>query len=141
MEIYVIGSKKDFNEQQIKRLEKLGKLLFIEEVKDKYKEEYVNSKEEKILVIDPDMIGWEFPNDLIDKIPNLKAISLMSTSYSYVDIDYCNKNGIVVTNVPKYSTDSVAEYACFLMMALARKLPIQMKNEFRLMFNDHATGL
>lgn len=33
--------------------------------------------------------------------------------------------------MPKYSTDSVAEYACFLMMSIARKLPLQIKNNLR----------
>ena len=140
MEIYVVGSKSDFNEDQMKRLQNLGDLFFIEEVKDKYNEKYVNSNAEKILVIDPDLMGWELKNDLIDKIPNLKAICLMSTSYSYIDIDYCNKKGIVVTNVPKYSTDSVAEYACFLMISLARKLPIQMKNSFKEDFSAKYMG-
>ncbi len=128
MELYVVGSKKDFNEEQLKRLEGLGQLIFIEEVKDKYNEQYVTSNEEKIIVLDPDLVGWEFPNDLIEKINNLKAICLMSTAFNYIDIDFCNEKGIVVTNVPKYSTNSVAEYASFLMMAVARKLPLQMKN-------------
>ena len=131
MEIYVLGEKKDFNENQLERLNRLGSLIFIENVTDKYNEKYVSSNEEKILVIDPDKINWELGNDLIDKIPNLKAVCLMSTSYGYVDIDYCNKKGITITNVPKYSTDSVAEYASFLMMALARKLPMQIKNNYK----------
>ena len=140
MEIYVVGSKSDFNEDQMKRLQNLGDLFFIEEVKDKYNEKYIKRNAEKILVIDPDLMGWELKNDLIDKIPNLKALCLMSTSYSYVDIDYCNKNNIIVTNVPKYSTESVAEYACFLMMAIARKLPIQMKNGFKEDFSAKFMG-
>lgn len=136
MKIYVIGEKKDFNENQIKRLQELGTMVYIEEIKDKYNEEYTKDEEEKILVVDPDKINWELKNDLIDKISNLKGICLMSTSYSYVDVNYCNKKGIIVTNVPKYSTDSVTEYACFLMMAIARKLPMQIKNNFKEEFTE-----
>ena len=131
MEICVVGLRDDFTKEQIKRLQNLGKLIFVEETDNKFNEQYINSKEEKILVLDPDIVHWKFPNDLIARIPNLKAICLMSTSYRFIDIDYCNKNNIIVTNVPKYATDSVAEYACFLMMAVARKLPIQIKSNFK----------
>lgn len=131
MEVYVIGKKKDFTKEQIGRLEKIGTLNFIEEKHDMYNSEYVKSKESKIIAIDPDYTDWKFPNDLIDKIQNLKGICLMTTSYSYIDLNFCSKRNIVVTNVPKYSTDSVAEYACFLMMAIAKKLPLQIKNDLK----------
>lgn len=136
MEVYVIGEKKDFTDQQIRRLEKLGNINFIEEKHDMYNSEYVKSKENKIIAIDPDFIDWKFPNDLIEKIPNLKGICLMSTSYSYIDLEFCEKRNIIVTNVPKYSTDSVAEYACFLMMSIARKVPLQIKNNLREDFSN-----
>lgn len=131
MEVYVIGEKKDFTEEQIKRLEKVGSLNFIEEKHDMYNSEYVKSNEPKIIAVNPDFTDWKFPNDLIEKIPNLKGICLMSTSYSYIDLEFCNKRNIIVTNVPKYSTDSVAEYACFLMMSIARKVPLQIKNNLK----------
>lgn len=131
MEVYVIGNKKDFTKEQIGRLEKIGTLNFIEEKHDMYNSEYVKSKEDKIIAIDPDFTDWKFPNDLIDKIQNLKGICLMTTSYSYIDLEFCSKRNIVVTNVPKYSTDSVAEYACSLMMSIARKLPLQIKNNLK----------
>lgn len=131
MEIYVIGSKKDFTKEQIKRLKQVGNLKFIEEKHDMYNAEYVKTNEPKVIAIDPDLTGWEFSNALIEKIPNLKGICLMSTSYSYIDLEFCKKRNVVVTNVPKYSTDSVAEYACFLMMAIARKIPLQIKNNLK----------
>lgn len=131
MEIYIIGNKKDFSAEQIKILENAGKLKFIEEKHDMYNAEYVKSNEAKIIAIDPDLIDWNLSNDVIEKIPNLKGICLMSTSFSYVDVEFCKQKDIIVTNVPKYSTDSVAEYACFLMMAIAKKLPLQLKNNLR----------
>lgn len=131
MEIYIVGSKNNFTNEQLNRLKNLGNLIFIEKVKDKYNEVYTKSNEPKVIAFDPDLINWDLPNDLIEQISNLKGICLMSTSYSYVDVDYCKSKNIVVTNVPKYSTDSVAEYACFLMMAIARKLPLQIKNDYK----------
>lgn len=136
MEIYVIGNKKDFSAEQIKNLENVGNLKFIEEKHDMYNAEYIKSNESKVIAIDPDLIDWNLPNDIIDRIPNLKGICLMSTSFCYVDIEFCKQKDIVVTNVPKYSTDSVAEYACFLMMAIAKKLPLQLKNDLKEDFSN-----
>lgn len=136
MEIYIIGEKKDFTKEQVERLNNLGNVYFIEEKHDMYNSKYVKSNEPKIIAIDPDLTDWSFPNDLIEKIPNLMGICLMSTSYSYIDLEFCKSKNIAVTNVPKYSTDSVAEYACFLMMAISRKLPLQIKNNLKEDFSD-----
>lgn len=141
MEIYIIDKKENFNEGQIKRIEKCGKVVFIEEEHNMFEGAYTKSDEEKIIAINPDLIGWNLQNDVLDRITNLKAICLMSTSYSYVDIEYCKNRNIVVTNVPNYSTDSVAEYAVFLMLSISRKLPIQIKGEWKENFTDEFCGM
>lgn len=128
MEIYVINKKDGFTKDQLERIEKLGKVIFIEEEHDMYNAEYIKSTEPKIIALNPDLTGWGFPVDLISKIPNLKGIALQTTSFKFIDLDYTKNNNITITNVPNYSTESVAEDACFFMLALARKLPIQLKN-------------
>lgn len=137
MEIYVIASKNNFTKEQIERMEAIGDIKFIEEKNDMYNSDYINSNEPKVIAIDPDLTDWTFSNDLIEKIPNLKGICLMTTAYSYIDLEFCTKRNIAITNVPKYSTDSVAEYACFLMMAIARKMPLQLKNNLKEDFSEN----
>ena len=80
--------------------------------------------ESKVVALDPDVVGWKFENETIDKIPNLKAICLETTGYEWVDGDYCAKKGIAVTNVPHYASNSVAEKCVIMALALAKKLPL-----------------
>jgi glycerate dehydrogenase len=46
---------------------------------------------------------------LIDQLPKLKYIGVTATGYNVVDVVTASRKGIVVTNIPAYSTDSVAQ--------------------------------
>jgi len=48
-------------------------------------------------------------DELMGKLPQLKYIGVLATGYNVVDIAAARKRGIVVTNIPAYSTDSVVQ--------------------------------
>ena len=47
--------------------------------------------------------------DIISKLPHLKYIGVLATGYNVVDTEAARLKGIVVTNIPSYSSDSVAQ--------------------------------
>lgn len=48
--------------------------------------------------------------EILSHCPNLKYIGVLATGYNVVDLEACRKRGITVTNIPAYSTDSVAQH-------------------------------
>ena len=46
---------------------------------------------------------------LMDQLPSLKYIGVTATGYNVVDVQAAAERGIVVTNIPAYSTNSVAQ--------------------------------
>lgn len=58
--------------------------------------------------------------EIIYRCTNLKMISLATTGYDDVDMDAVKSKNIIVTNIPNYATESVAEHAIGLMISAAR---------------------
>jgi len=136
MKIIVINPKSDFSDNQILTLESVGQITWIEG-NDYQSNPIFVSSDDKIVVVGPELVNWEFPNEFIDKIANLKAICLPTTDYSWVDGAYLREKGILLTNVAKYSTESVAEYAISMMFNVVKKLPLIVKNNWKLDYDKH----
>ena len=48
-------------------------------------------------------------SEVIAQLPHLKYIGVLATGYNVVDVEAAHQRGITVTNVPAYSTESVAQ--------------------------------
>jgi len=58
----------------------------------------------------------------MDAMPNLKFIATRSTGFDHINIEEAQKRGIVVSNIPTYGENTVAEMAFALILALSRKI-------------------
>jgi glycerate dehydrogenase len=56
--------------------------------------------------------------ELLSRVPHLRYIGVLATGYNVVDVDAAARQGITVTNVPAYSTDSVAQLVFALLLEL-----------------------
>lgn len=59
---------------------------------------------------------------LLEKLPRLRMIATRSTGVDHIDTVYCRERGIVVSNVPTYGANTVAEYTFALLLSLSRKV-------------------
>lgn len=59
---------------------------------------------------------------VIEAAERCRVISRLGIGIDNVDVEAATKRGIVVTNIPDYCVDEVAEHALAAMLALARKL-------------------
>jgi len=58
----------------------------------------------------------------LDRFPAVKFIATRSTGFDHIDLAECDKRGIVVSTVPFYGENTVAEFAFALILALSRRV-------------------
>lgn len=86
-----------------KELEDLGDVTVYDRTKPE--ETVARAAQAEIVLTNKVVIGRRE----IEQLPNLRYIGVLATGYNVVDIEAAHERGIVVTNVPAYSTESVAQ--------------------------------
>lgn len=60
--------------------------------------------------------------EVMNAAPNLKVIANVAVGYNNVNVDEATRRGIVVSNTPGVLTDTTADFAWTLLMAVARRV-------------------
>lgn len=84
-------------------LEAFGSLTVYERTKPE--EVIARAKDAEILIINK----INMTDEVIAQLPKLKYIGILATGYNNIDTESAHKHGIVVCNIPSYSTESVVQ--------------------------------
>lgn len=84
-------------------LQSLGEV----EVYERTSPDEVVARAEKAEIVLTNKVVLDKPT--IDRLPLLRYIGVLATGYNVVDLEETRRRGITVTNIPAYSTDSVAQ--------------------------------
>jgi glyoxylate reductase len=60
--------------------------------------------------------------EVFDSAPKLKIVSQLAVGFDNIDIPEATKRGIYITNTPEVLTDTTADFAWALLMAIARRV-------------------
>ncbi len=104
-------------------LEQLGKVTMYERTAPS--ETIARATDAEIVLTNKVVLGREE----IEQLPRLRYIGVLATGYNVVDVNAANEKGIVVTNVPSYSTESVAQ------MVFAHLLTVTNRTEHYALLN------
>jgi phosphoglycerate dehydrogenase-like enzyme len=128
MKIVVFNPESDFTASQLQALKEMGQVAMVKDRKVLPLATMVDMvKQAEIIAADPDPVGgFEKAKPVLTKLmeaaPHLRGVCLSTTSFGWIDLDYCKKRGLPVSNVPGYSRESVAEHTLALLLNLAKRI-------------------
>ncbi len=61
--------------------------------------------------------------EIFDAVPTAKIFANYAVGYNNIDVKAAKERGITITNTPGVLTNSVAEFAISLMLAIAKRIP------------------
>ncbi len=60
--------------------------------------------------------------DLLEGFPAVRLIATRSTGYDHIDLSACRSRDVIVSNVPRYGENTVAEHTFALILSLSRNV-------------------
>lgn len=118
----VILEKVEMTEDQRARLETLGHV-------DSFQESNKDQCKERIKGKDVVVVDWIDPSSFILSMKSPSLLALMSTGYDWIKHRAeARQKGILISNVPGYATEAVAEHLIGLALGVARQSTVGDKN-------------
>lgn len=68
------------------------------------------------------LLSDKIDSEVFDASPNLKIVAQLAVGYDNIDVKEATKRGIYVTNTPGVLTETTADFAWTLLMAVARRV-------------------
>lgn len=124
--ILVTGmNKSEFDQEFLDQVKSLCEILiFAEDDVDVFNE---NIEDTDCLIAKFNAIG----EDIISKASKLKFIGVYGTGTGKIDLEFAKSRGIIVTNIPGFSSQSVAEFVFASLLEYMRELErakVQVRN-------------
>jgi phosphoglycerate dehydrogenase-like enzyme len=118
----VVLEKITMTAKQRHRLEKLGMVEWFDSSND-------DEAKARIKGADVVLVDWIDPSSFILAMKSPSLVSLMSTGYEWVkNRNEARKKGILVSNIPGYATEAVAEHVIGLALCVVRQTMIGDRN-------------
>lgn len=76
------------------------------------------------------MLTDRIDQELLDRGKQLKVVSNYAVGYNNIDVPEATKHGVMVTNTPEVLTDTTADCAFMILMAISRRL-VEVDNYIR----------
>lgn len=114
-------------EKHISRLKQLGEVTIYN---DTDTEEKAIERLKDVSVAIADCFVTPLNKTVLSSAKSLRFLSLNTIGFDLVDLEAAKENNILISNIPGYSADAVAEHAIALMFATVRRL-IQMDKKVR----------
>jgi len=122
-------------EKQIIKLDSFGVGIFKGEIQDNIE------LAAKYDILSP-FVNSRLTKEVLAKLPNLKLVATRSTGVDHIDGKECERRKILVASVPIYGSDTVAEYAIGLLLAVTKKIVVAHQSVEEGLFNPEGlTGV
>ncbi len=135
MKIIFFGTE-DWEKEHLQAALKGNDLVFLAEHLNQ--ENLAQAKDADIISI---FTSSQVTEEALRQMPKLKGIAIRATGFDNVDVQAAKDHGVMVSNVPTYGENTVAEHTFGLMLNLSRKIYKSIQNVKELGFtSDHLRG-
>ncbi len=111
-------------EEYVKRLETLGELEIYDNMHASHDEFVERIKDAEIVIVGRYGVNAK----ALSFAPKLKMVSLWQTGFDNVDLEAATEHRVIISNVPSYAFDSVAEFVFALSLNLLRRIHLADMN-------------
>ena len=114
-----LGLKTNIIEEACADLKRQGHEVVVYPDRNENLDELIRRAQDADVVIESNI---PLRKDFLDACPKLKMLSIAFTGLDHIDLEECQRRGIIVKNAAGYSTEAVAELALALMVDVYRKV-------------------